>query len=115
MTVRYLHSVDRPYSIGAIEIYGDADAGWYEWQITNRYGVLMADSGYHGPHGTRYDSLAVALRDAINVDLEGLYEPEWLQDWRQEVTEEEAMEELPGEEQEAMEALLEKEKQEGSP
>ena len=62
MTIEVIHRIDRPFSDGTIEVYGEPDMGWYEWRILERGEVL------HDTRAAGYGSASLALRDALNHD-----------------------------------------------
>lgn len=68
MTIEVIHRIDRPFTEGAIEVYGEPDMGRYEWRVVYA-GKVLEDSGKRGTYGQQYGSAAVALRDAINWDI----------------------------------------------
>lgn len=68
-STRVLHRIDRPWSPGVIEVYGEPDMGWYEWRIVQG-GTVLHDSGRHGSYGMQYGAAGIALRDALIHDTE---------------------------------------------
>lgn len=64
-----IYTVAHPYRGSArIEVYGEADMGWYEWRIVEN-GAVSRDTGRDGAgQGLGYGSPEIALRDALNEE-----------------------------------------------
>ncbi len=68
MSTEVIYRVDQPFSEGVIEVYGEADMGWYEWRVIEN-GKTLHDTGRadgYGGMGMQYGSPGIALRDALN-------------------------------------------------
>jgi hypothetical protein len=57
-----LYRVRVPFSLAddEIEVYGDAEMGWYEWRVVTGAGATVRDSRNAG-----YGCAEIALRDAL--------------------------------------------------
>lgn len=63
-----IYTVNHPFiTEGRIEVYGEADMGWYEWRIIDK-GAVSHDTAREGNgQGLGYGSPEIALRDALVV------------------------------------------------
>lgn len=66
MATTVIYRIEHPYTTGAqIEVYGEADMGWYEWRVIEK-GAVRRDTGRdHGGQGMGYGIPEIALRDAL--------------------------------------------------
>lgn len=66
MSVIVFYRVPVPYSMddSVIEVYGEADMGWYEWRVVEG-GRVKRDTKSQG-----YGSAEICLRDAL-VEMSG--------------------------------------------
>lgn len=57
--ITVIYTIPVPFSASDIEVYGEADMGWYEWRVVQD-GKVLRDTKNLG-----YGSAGIALRDAL--------------------------------------------------
>jgi hypothetical protein len=62
MTYPVLVRIDRPYTDGFIEVFGEPDMAWYDYRIIDGNARVLFESD------CQWGSVAICLRDALIAD-----------------------------------------------